>query len=146
MHLLVDSTGLKLCGSGEWLLEKHGTRTRRSWRKLHVGVDADTRRTVAATLSTNDVDDASQAPLGLCNTVMPWACATACCGPARTHRERSLPSGSWVGEAIVQAVAWQVPHEADRHDGSVALRCRSGRADRPPTPHKLQGSCRVPGW
>ena len=34
VHLLVDSTGLKLCGSGEWLLEKHGTRTRRSWRKL----------------------------------------------------------------------------------------------------------------
>ena len=30
MHLLVDSTGLTLCGSGEWLLEKHGTRTRRS--------------------------------------------------------------------------------------------------------------------
>src|SRR5215210_8455989 len=39
MHLLVDSTGLKLCGPGEWLVEKHGTKTRRSWRKLHVGVD-----------------------------------------------------------------------------------------------------------
>ena len=60
VHLLVDSTGLKLCGSGEWLLEKHGTRTRRSWRKLHVGVDADTGRIVAATLTTSDVDDASQ--------------------------------------------------------------------------------------
>ena len=34
VHLLVDSTGLKLCGAGKWLLEKHGTRTRRSWRKL----------------------------------------------------------------------------------------------------------------
>ena len=32
LHLLVDSTGLKLCGPGEWLLEKHGTKTRRSWR------------------------------------------------------------------------------------------------------------------
>jgi hypothetical protein len=32
VHLLVDSTGLKLCGPGEWLTEKHGTRTRRSWR------------------------------------------------------------------------------------------------------------------
>ena len=30
MHLLVDSTGLKLCGAGEWLIEKHGTKTRRS--------------------------------------------------------------------------------------------------------------------
>src|SRR3954468_15829411 len=40
VHLLVDSTGLRLCGPGEWLIEKHGTRRRRSWRKLHVGVDA----------------------------------------------------------------------------------------------------------
>ena len=35
VHLLVDSTGLKLCGSGEWRLEKHGTKTRRALRKLH---------------------------------------------------------------------------------------------------------------
>src|ERR671939_109608 len=34
VHLLVDSTGLKLCGAGEWLLDKHGTKTRRSWKKL----------------------------------------------------------------------------------------------------------------
>ena len=60
VHLLVDSTGLKLCGAGEWLLEKHGTRTRRSWRKLHIGVDADTGRIAAATLSASNVDDASQ--------------------------------------------------------------------------------------
>ena len=57
MHLLVDSTGLKLCGEGEWLLEKHGTATRRTWRMLHLGVDAETGRIVAA----KDVDDASQA-------------------------------------------------------------------------------------
>ena len=60
VHLLVDSTGLKLCGSGEWLLEKHGTKTRRSWRKLHIAVDADTGQIAAAELTTSDVDDASQ--------------------------------------------------------------------------------------
>jgi hypothetical protein len=60
LHLLVDSSGLKLCGQGEWLAEKHGTRTRRSWRKLHLGVDADTGRIVASALTTNDVDDGSQ--------------------------------------------------------------------------------------
>ena len=32
VHLLVDSTGLKFCGPGEWLVEKHGTKRRRSWR------------------------------------------------------------------------------------------------------------------
>jgi hypothetical protein len=56
----VDSTGLKLCGAGEWLIEKHGTKTHRSWWKLHIGMDADTDEIVAATLTTNDVDDASQ--------------------------------------------------------------------------------------
>jgi hypothetical protein len=60
VHLLVDSTGLKLCGAGEWLVEKHGTKTRRAWRKLHIGMDADTGEIVAATLTTNDLDDASQ--------------------------------------------------------------------------------------
>lgn len=60
LHLLVDSTGLKLCGSGEWLIEKHGTKKRRSWRKLHIGVDADTGQIVAAEVTTNDVDDGSR--------------------------------------------------------------------------------------
>jgi hypothetical protein len=60
VHLLVDSTGLKLCGPGEWLVEKHGTKMRRSWRKLHLGRDADTGQIVAATLTTHDVDDGAQ--------------------------------------------------------------------------------------
>jgi len=60
MHLLVDSTGLKLCGKGEWLLEKHGTKTRRSWRTLHLSMDAGTGQVVAATLTPKDADDASR--------------------------------------------------------------------------------------
>ena len=60
LHLLVDSTGLKLCGAGEWLVEKHGTKTRRSWRKLHIGVDADTGQIVAVALTAKDVDDGAE--------------------------------------------------------------------------------------
>src|SRR5207253_4138542 len=60
VHLLVDSTGLKLCGAGEWLIEKHGTRRRRAWRKMHIGVDADTGRIVASELTPHDGDDGSQ--------------------------------------------------------------------------------------
>ncbi len=60
MHLLVDSTGLKLCGAGEWLVEKHGAKTRRSWRKLHIGLDADTGQIVAAALTTKEVDDGAE--------------------------------------------------------------------------------------
>jgi hypothetical protein len=60
VHLLVDSTGLCLCGPGEWLVEKHGTRRRRSWRKLHIGLDAATGRILASELTSSDVDDGSQ--------------------------------------------------------------------------------------
>lgn len=60
VRLLVDSSGVKLCGPGDWLIEKHGTRRRRAWRKLHIGLDAATGRIVAATLTDHDVDDASQ--------------------------------------------------------------------------------------
>src|SRR5215212_6503783 len=60
VHLLVDSTGLRLCGPGEWLIEKHGPRRRRSWRKLHIGVDAETGQILASELTTHDVDDGSQ--------------------------------------------------------------------------------------
>jgi hypothetical protein len=60
VHLLVDSTGLQLCGPGEWLVEKHGTRRRRSWRKLHIGVDAETGQILASELTSSDVDDGSQ--------------------------------------------------------------------------------------
>jgi len=60
LHLLVDSTGLKLCGAGEWLVEKHGAKRRRSWRKLHIGLIADTGQIVAAALTAKEVDDGAE--------------------------------------------------------------------------------------
>jgi Transposase DDE domain len=60
VHLLVDSTGVKLSGPGEWLVEKHGTQRRRAWRKLHLGVDAKTGTIVASTLTSKEVDDAAE--------------------------------------------------------------------------------------
>jgi hypothetical protein len=60
VHLLVDSTGLRLCGPGEWLEEKHGTKRRRAWRKLHLATDADTGHIVASVLTDKDADDGSQ--------------------------------------------------------------------------------------
>lgn len=60
VHLLMDSTGLKLCGPGEWLAEKHGTKRRRSWKKLHLGVDAETGRILASELTGHEMDDGAQ--------------------------------------------------------------------------------------
>lgn len=59
-HILIDSTGLKVFGVGEWLQEKHGQKLRRSWRKLHLAVDANTGLIVASILTEQDVDDPSQ--------------------------------------------------------------------------------------
>lgn len=58
--LLVDSTGLRLCGAGEWLDEKYGTKTWRLSRKLHLGMDPGIGKVVATLLSIKDVDDGSQ--------------------------------------------------------------------------------------
>jgi hypothetical protein len=100
VHLLVDSTGLKLSGAGEWLVEKHGTSRRRSWRKLHIGVDADTGQIVAAALTTNDVDDGSQV------------------GPMLDHIERPIASvtgdGAYDQEGVYASVA-------DRHLEAVVI-------------------------
>ncbi len=68
LHLLVDSTGLKIYGEGEWLDQKRGIRTPRRWRKLHLGVDADTHEIVAAELTPDDVGDVSELP-GLLNQI-----------------------------------------------------------------------------
>ena len=60
IHLLIDSTGLKVFGAGEWLQERHGAQARRTWKKLHLAVDADTGKVMASTLTGKDVADPSQ--------------------------------------------------------------------------------------
>lgn len=58
--LVIDSTGLKVYGAGEWHRDKHGVRGCRTWRKLHLAVEPTTNTIVAATLTTTDDGDASQ--------------------------------------------------------------------------------------
>src|ERR1700759_2190772 len=62
LHLLVDSTGVKIYGEGEWLDQKHGVRSRRRWRKLHLAVDAGTQEIAAVELTPDDVGDVSALP------------------------------------------------------------------------------------
>jgi transposase len=57
--VVIDSTGLKVFGRGEWHLEKHGGHARRSWRKLHLAVDPDTGEILASALTSNEEGDAS---------------------------------------------------------------------------------------
>ena len=56
-HLVIDSTGLKLYGEGEWKARLYGLEKRRTWRKLHLSVDAATHRVAAAVLTEKEVID-----------------------------------------------------------------------------------------
>src|SRR3712207_5214552 len=60
VHVVIDATGLQVHGAGEWLAETHGGRGRRSWRKLHRAVDADTGEILASELTSTEEGDASQ--------------------------------------------------------------------------------------
>src|SRR5271155_2314931 len=98
LHLLVDSTGLKIYGEGEWLDQKHGIRSRRRWRKLHLGVDADTHEIVAVELTPDDVGDISALPDLLDRVDAKVASMTA--------------DGAYDGEAVYDAVAKRHPEAA----------------------------------
>ena len=95
LHLLVDSTGLKIYGEGEWLDQKHGIRTRRRWRKLHLGVDAGTHEIVAVELTPDDVGDLSEMPELLDQIDAAVASLAA--------------DGAYDGEAVYDAVAQRHP-------------------------------------
>jgi hypothetical protein len=62
LHLLVDSTGIKRMGEGEWKTRKHGASYRRQWRKVHIGIDAETLDIRAIEITTNAVGDAPVLP------------------------------------------------------------------------------------
>ena len=59
VNVVIDSTGLKVFGAGEWQREKHGGKGRRTWRKLHLAVDPDTNEILASELTTTADGDAT---------------------------------------------------------------------------------------
>jgi hypothetical protein len=61
LHLMVDSTGIKVYGEGEWKVKKHGISKHRTWLKLHLCVDADSQEIVSMSLTDNSIDDANAA-------------------------------------------------------------------------------------
>jgi hypothetical protein len=134
VHLLVDSTGLRLCGPGEWLIEKHGTRRRRSWRKLHIGVDADTGQILASELTTSDVDDGSQVEALLNQITSPLALFTGDgaydqAGIYGTIAQRHPDADVIVpprSTAVPSEMAASTPTQRDRHLQSIAEHGRMG--------------------
>lgn len=62
LHMLADSTGIKFLGEGEWKTKKHGAQRRRQWRKVHLGIDAQTLEIRAIEVTDNGVGDAPMLP------------------------------------------------------------------------------------
>jgi len=144
LHVLVDSTGLKLSGPGEWLVEKHGSTKRRSWRKFHVGVDAGTGQIVALELTTPDIDDASQVGPLLNQVTAPverligdgaYDRADVSATVAARHPEAAVVTPPRA-DAVLSATAETAPTQRDRHllaiaaTGRVAWQRTSGYNER----------------
>jgi hypothetical protein len=57
LNVVFDSTGVKVYGEGEWKVRKHGYSKRRTWRKVHVGMCADSGQVVVSAVTSNNVPD-----------------------------------------------------------------------------------------
>src|SRR3954449_730221 len=62
LHLVIDSTGLKVYGEGEWKVRQHGYSRRRTWLKLHLAIDPETHEIQAALVTEPGVTDAEAVP------------------------------------------------------------------------------------
>ncbi len=62
LHLLIDSTGVKMLGEGEWKTKKHGADYRRQRRKVHLGIDAQTLEIRTIEITDNAIGDAPMLP------------------------------------------------------------------------------------
>ena len=98
VNVVIDSTGLKVFGAGEWQREKHGGKGRRTWRKLHLAVDPDTSEILASELTTTADGDASQVGPLLDQISGPIASVTA--------------DGAYDGDPVYRIIAQRDPAAA----------------------------------
>src|SRR3954469_1814141 len=95
VHVGIDATGLKVYGAGEWRVETHGARGKRTWRKLHLAVDPSTGEILASELTSNEEGDASQ--VGPLLEQIPGPLASV------------IADGAYDGEPVYRAVAERQP-------------------------------------
>ena len=73
LHLVVDSTGMKVYGEGEWKVRQHGYSKRRTWRKLHLGVDQAIGEVLAVAMTDHETLDRRVVPALLAQVEEPLA-------------------------------------------------------------------------
>lgn len=95
-HVVIDTTGLKVYGAGEWYVRKHGM-GRRTWRKLHVGVDESTEEIVVVDLTTSNLHDGRRLPELLERTPGEIAQVSA----EKAYDSVDATKQSWAGRAVM---------------------------------------------
>jgi transposase len=134
VNVVIDSTGLKVFGAGDWQREKHGGKGRRTWRKLHLAVDPDTGEILASELTTTEDGDASQVGPLLDQIASPIASVTADGaydgGPVyRIIAERDPAAAVIIpprSMAVPSNTAETAPTQRDRHIRMIRERARIG--------------------
>ncbi len=98
VNVVIDSTGLKVFGAGEWQREKHGGKGRRTWRKLHLAIDPESGEILTSELTTTEDGDASLVGPLLDQISGPIASVTA--------------DGAYDGEPVYRIIAQRDPAAA----------------------------------
>lgn len=132
--VVIDSTGLKVFGKGEWHLEKHGGHARRTWRKLHLAVDPDSGVILASELTSNEEGDASLVDPLLDQIARPIGTALADGAYDGEPVYRAVAAHSPAAEVIIPPrstavpsdTAGSAPSQRDRHIQRIVERGRRG--------------------
>ena len=95
LHLLIDSTGIKVEGEGEWNARKHGGAKRRVWRKIHLGIDEQTLEVRAIEVTKSDIGDAPMLPELLGQIAPRHEVASVTADGGRVRPEREPGSKGW---------------------------------------------------
>jgi transposase len=98
VNVVIDSTGLKVFGAGDWQREKHGGKGRRTWRKLHLAIDPESGEILTSELTTTEDGDASLVGPLLDQISGPIASVTA--------------DGAYDGEPVYRIIAQRDPAAA----------------------------------
>jgi len=135
VHVVVDSTGLKVYGEGEWKVRQHGIGKRRTWRKLHLAVDAERHEILGVELTRLETADCEVLPALLQQSAdQPIAsiCGDGAYDNRETYREAEARGATAVVPPRSGAALWQPGHprnaavEACRTQGRSAWKRAAG--------------------
>jgi len=130
VNVVIDATGLKVIGAGEWQREKHGGQGHRTWRKLHLAIDPDTGEILASELTTTEDGDASQVGPLLDQILSPIASVTTDGEPVYLTIAERDPAAAVIipprSTAVPSNTAETAPAQRDRHLQMIQARGRLG--------------------